>query len=81
MGLRLVVAFLLAVLWWPAQARTWEHHEHATWKTVSLEHGVTCATVRQAVAVWGLSQARQFALDHGMTPSQEHRARRCLGSE
>jgi len=51
------------------------------WKTVSTEHGITCGTVRAAVAMWGLSQARQFALEHGMTPSQEHRARRCLGSD
>jgi hypothetical protein len=82
MRLRLVAVFFLAILSWPAHARTWERHEHATWKTPSLDHGaVTCNTVRAAVALWGLSQARQFALDHGMTPSQEHRARRCLGSE
>jgi len=78
--MRLAAVLFLVMLWSPAHARTWERHEHATWKTPSLDHGVTCATVRQAVALWGLSQARQFALDHGMTASQEHRARRCLGS-
>jgi hypothetical protein len=78
---KLVAVLLLVMLSSPTHARTWVRHEHATWKTPSLEQGgITCSTVRQAVALWGLSQARQFALDHGMTPSQEHRARRCLAS-
>jgi hypothetical protein len=70
------------MLWSPAHARIWERHEHGAWKTPSPDRGgITCNTVRAAVAMWGLSQARQFALEHGMTPNQEHRARRCLNSE
>ena len=80
MKFKLATALLLAMLCSPSQARTWERHEHSTWKTASTDQGITCGTVRAAVAMWGLSQARQFALEHGMTPSQEHRARRCLGS-
>jgi hypothetical protein len=76
----LLAAVLFVALWSPAHARTWERHEHAAWKTSSLEHGLTCSTVRAAVALWGLNQARQIALEHGMTPGQELRARRCLAS-
>ena len=78
---KLVAGLLFAALWSPAHARTWEHHESGAWKNSSHEHGITCSTVRAAVALWGLAQARQFALSHGMTPSQEHRARQCLASE
>jgi hypothetical protein len=79
---RLVATLLFVALWSPAHARTWERHESGAWKTRSVEHGgITCNTVRAAVALWGLAQARQLALDHGMTPSQEHRARQCLASE
>jgi len=74
-----VMALFLLMVWSPTHARTWERHEHSTW-IVSTDHGITCSTVRAAVAMWGLNQARQFALERGMTPSQEHRARRCLGS-
>jgi hypothetical protein len=78
---KLLTALLFVALWSPAHARGWERHEHGAWKTLSPEHAITCSTVRTAVALWGLGQARQFALDHGMTPSQEQRARRCLASE
>ena len=39
---------------------------------------VSCETVRAFVAQMGLDQARAIALAHGMTRSQERRARRCL---
>jgi hypothetical protein len=78
---KLVTALFFLMVWSPTHARTWERHEHSIWKTASTGHGITCNTVRAAVAMWGLSEARQFALAHGMTPNQEHRARRCLGSD
>jgi hypothetical protein len=78
---RLLTALLFVALCSPAHARTWERHEHPGWRTLPLEHRITCSTVRAAVAAWGLGQARQFALDHGMTPSQELHARRCLSSD
>jgi hypothetical protein len=81
MKFKLATALLLVMLWSPTHARTWVRHEHSTWKTASSDHGITCSTVRAAVAMWGLSQARQFALEHGMTAGQEHRARRCLASD
>jgi hypothetical protein len=78
---KVVAGLLLVALWSPAHARTWERHENGAWKNhLSLEHGITCSTVRAAVALWGVAQARQYALEHGMTPSQEHRARQCLAS-
>jgi hypothetical protein len=40
---------------------------------------ITCEMVRAYVAKVGLWQARAVALAHGMTASQERRARRCLG--
>jgi hypothetical protein len=46
-----------------AQANTWR---------------ITCETVRAFVAAVGPAQARAAALAHGMTPSQERRARHCL---
>lgn len=36
--------------------------------------------VRAYVAQVGVDQARTIALAHGMTASQEQRAKRCLGS-
>lgn len=42
-------------------------------------HYITCAMVRVYVAQVGVAQARAFALAHGMTASQEQRARHCLG--
>jgi hypothetical protein len=80
-ALLFITAFLVTTVWSPSHARTWEHRDLVAWKTLLPDHGITCGTVRAAVALWGLSQARQYALDHGMTPSQENRARRCLGPE
>ena len=42
---------------------------------------ITCEMVRADVAQMGAGQARAVALAHGMTPSQERRARRCLSEE
>jgi hypothetical protein len=42
-------------------------------------HHITCQMVRAYVAQMGASQARAVALAHGMTASQEERAKRCLG--
>lgn len=42
-------------------------------------HHITCEIVRAYVAQFGVAQARAIALAHGMTASQEQRARRCLG--
>jgi hypothetical protein len=42
-------------------------------------HRITCDMVRAYVAQIGEAQARAVALAHGMTASQEQRARRCLG--
>jgi hypothetical protein len=39
---------------------------------------ITCETVRAFVAQVGVVQARMIALAHGMTASQERRARHCL---
>jgi hypothetical protein len=39
---------------------------------------ISCETVRAFVAQVGLFQARVLARAHGMTASQERRARRCL---
>jgi hypothetical protein len=41
--------------------------------------GISCETVRAVVAQVGLVQARALALAHGMTASQERRAKHCLG--
>ena len=41
--------------------------------------GMSCETVRAFVAQVGLVQARALALAHGMTASQERRAKHCLG--
>jgi len=43
-------------------------------------HHITCEMVRAYVAQMGVVQAKAIALAHGMTASQEQRARRCLGS-
>jgi hypothetical protein len=40
---------------------------------------ISCETVRAFVAQVGLVQARALALAHGMSASQERRARHCLG--
>ena len=40
---------------------------------------ISCETVRAFVAQVGLVQARAAALAYGMTPSQERRAKHCLG--
>ena len=40
---------------------------------------ISCEMVRAYVAQVGLVQAREIALAHGMTPSQEREARHCLG--
>jgi len=40
--------------------------------------GITCETVRAFVAQVGITQARALAAAHGMTASQERRARHCL---
>jgi len=42
-------------------------------------HHITCEMVHAYVAQVGAAQARAVALAHGMTASQEKRARRCLG--
>ena len=39
---------------------------------------ISCETVRAFVAEVGLFQARMLARAHGMTASQERRARHCL---
>lgn len=39
---------------------------------------ISCETVRAFVAQVGVIQARMIALAHGMTASQERRARHCL---
>jgi hypothetical protein len=39
---------------------------------------ISCETVRAFVAQVGMVQARMIALAHGMTASQERRARHCL---
>ena len=39
---------------------------------------ITCEMVRAYVARVGAVEARQVAKAHGMTPSEERRARRCL---
>jgi hypothetical protein len=41
-------------------------------------HFVTCDMVRAYVANIGVEQARAVAIAHGMTPSEERQARRCL---
>jgi uncharacterized protein (DUF2141 family) len=47
--------------------------------SAQAEHSrITCETVRAFVAEVGLVQARVFARAHGMTASQERRARHCL---
>jgi hypothetical protein len=43
-------------------------------------HYITCQMVRAYVAQVGVAQARAIAVAHGMTASQEERAKRCLGS-
>ena len=43
-------------------------------------HQITCKMVRAYVAQVGVAQARAVARAHGMTASQEARARHCLGS-
>lgn len=63
----IVVAAICLVAASPASARD---------KNVRL---ITCAMIRVYVAQVGLAQARAFALAHGMTASQEQRARHCLG--
>ncbi len=42
-------------------------------------HYITCEMVRAYVAQVGAAQAKAVALAHGMTVSQEERAKRCLG--
>ena len=42
-------------------------------------HHISCEMVRAYVAQVGAAQAKAVALAHGMTASQEERARRCLG--
>ena len=60
----LLSAFALVVAC-PASAES--KHEH-----------ISCETVRAFVAQVGVVQARMIALAHGMTASQERRARHCL---
>jgi hypothetical protein len=40
--------------------------------------GISCETVRAFVAQVGITQARALAVAHGMTASQERRAKHCL---
>jgi hypothetical protein len=63
----LAAAVCLVVTGGPASARDDVHH-------------ITCEMVRAYVAQMGVVQAKAIALAHGMTASQEQRARRCLGS-
>ncbi|HLJ53246.1 MAG TPA: hypothetical protein VKT24_07660 [Rhizomicrobium sp.] len=66
--LRIVVVIAICLLGaYPASARD-----------KSLHH-ITCEMVRAYVAQMGASQARAVAYAHGMTASQEERAKRCLG--
>jgi hypothetical protein len=45
---------------------------------LAQEQGITCEMVRAYVAQVGLVQARADAAAHGMTASEEQRARACL---
>ena len=45
----------------------------------NLQH-ITCDMVRAYVAQVGEAEARAVAQAHGMTGSEERRAKRCLGS-
>ena len=48
---------------------------------LAQDQGITCEMVRAYVARVGLEQARALAVAHGITASQEQRARACLLQE
>jgi hypothetical protein len=48
---------------------------------LAQDQGITCEMVRAYVAQVGLEQARAVAVAHGITASQERRARACLLQE
>jgi len=71
---------------WPAMAKTYHGHRHAS-RTVhraesstarESHSGITCEMVRAYVAQVGLVQAKAMAESAGITSSEKERARRCL---